>query len=75
MEKAQAAYEGYARFTRGLTFDGRQMPTWDKLSEDSRDAWRAAMLAGDVYEAKQGIEQTTLLLDRLCDRARKGTPR
>lgn len=39
------AYEGYATFTGGKTFDGRPMPTWDELTERIRGAWKAAVRA------------------------------
>lgn len=41
-EVARAGYEGYAEWTGGKTFDGRDMPTWDDLPEPTRLAWVAA---------------------------------
>jgi hypothetical protein len=31
LQLARIAYEGYAKCTRGKTFDGRDMPTWQQL--------------------------------------------
>jgi hypothetical protein len=45
IESAQVAYEAYAKFTGGKTFDGRDMPTWNNLTDRIRDAWRAAISA------------------------------
>lgn len=42
---ARAGYEGYARFTGGKTFDGREMPTFDALEQRIKDAWAAAAMA------------------------------
>ncbi len=39
---ARIGYEAYARFTGGKTFDGREMPTWDALTERIKDAWQEA---------------------------------
>lgn len=44
-ESAQVAYEAYAAFTGGKTFDGRQMPTWAELPLRIQNAWRAAIAA------------------------------
>lgn len=41
-EVARAGYEGYADWTGGKTFDGRDMPLWDDLPERTRLAWVAA---------------------------------
>ena len=43
---ARLAYEGYAVFTGGKTFDGRQMPAWADLNEHIQQAWVAALQAG-----------------------------
>jgi hypothetical protein len=42
MTSGQIGYEAYARFTGGKTFDGRQMPKWDELPANIKDAWDAA---------------------------------
>lgn len=43
MEDAgKVGYEAYAKFTGGKTFDGRDMPKWDDLTENIQNAWRAA---------------------------------
>ena len=42
---AQAAYEAYSKYTGGVTFDGRPMPTWAELPDKIRDAWRTAAAA------------------------------
>lgn len=39
---AERAYEAYAKSTEGKTFDGRDMPTWDDLTQPVRNAWQAA---------------------------------
>lgn len=44
-EVAQAGYEGYAEFTGGKTFDGRDMPLWADLPDRTRLAWMAAVEA------------------------------
>ena len=41
----KTGYEAYAKYTGGKTFDGRDMPTWDALPENIREAWRAAARA------------------------------
>jgi hypothetical protein len=43
---ARLAYEGYAAFTGGKTFDGRNMPMWIALNEHIQLAWVAALQAG-----------------------------
>lgn len=40
--QGQRGYEAYAAFTGGKTFDGRDMPTWDQLSDRIKGAWEAA---------------------------------
>lgn len=45
-DAARAGYEGYAAFTGGKTFDGRDMPTWDQLPDRIRQAWAAGVEAG-----------------------------
>lgn len=44
-EPAHVAYDAYAAFTGGKTFDGRDMPKWDELPDRIKDAWRAAIAA------------------------------
>ena len=44
-EQAHVAYDAYAAFTGGKTFDGRDMPQWHELPERIRGAWRAAIEA------------------------------
>jgi hypothetical protein len=39
---AKRAYEAYAKSTENKTFDGRDMPTWDDLTQPVRNAWAAA---------------------------------
>lgn len=51
---AQVAYEGYAAFTGGKTFDGREMPTWEALPERTRSAWQAALAA--VVVVTDGVQ-------------------
>ena len=38
----QTAYAAYALSTGGKTYDGRDMPTWDGLTDKIREAWRCA---------------------------------
>ncbi|GAA4002047.1 hypothetical protein GCM10022631_10830 [Deinococcus rubellus] len=38
---AKEGYEAYAKQTGGKTFDGRDMPTWEQLPENIKDAWSA----------------------------------
>lgn len=51
---AKIAYEGYAEFTGGLTFDGRKMPSWTELNERIRNAWGAAVNAVLTQQEKDG---------------------
>lgn len=44
-ETAHVAYDAYAEFTGGKTFDGRDMPTWEQLPDRIKNAWRAAVSA------------------------------
>lgn len=50
--QARRAYEGYAAFTGGKTYDGRTMPAWDNLPSRIREAWRAAIVAAVDTPAK-----------------------
>lgn len=45
MNVGKVAYEAYAQFTGGKTFDGREMPTWENLTDRIRSAWEAASTA------------------------------
>jgi len=49
-EAGKRAYERYAWFTGGKTYDGRDMPTWHGLTDKIRDAWCAAAHAVVEYE-------------------------
>ena len=51
---AQTAYEGYAGFTGGMTFDGRPMPEWEQLPERIRLAWAAALDAVPTARFAEG---------------------
>lgn len=42
LNNGRIGYEAYAAFTNGKTFDGRDMPTWDKLPTNIQAAWQAA---------------------------------
>ncbi len=42
---ARVAYEAYAEFTGGKTFDGRDMPAWPDLTTRIQSAWGAAIAA------------------------------
>lgn len=39
---AKAAYGAYAKATENKTFDGRDMPGWDDLTQPVRNAWALA---------------------------------
>lgn len=39
---AKTAYEAYSKATENKTFDGREMPGWDDLSQPVRNAWSLA---------------------------------
>ena len=41
----QTGYAAYARSTGGKTYDGRDMPTWEGLTDKIREAWRCAAAA------------------------------
>ncbi len=45
IEVARTAYKAYAKNSDGKTFDGRDMPTWEKLTSLVRSHWCAAILA------------------------------
>ncbi len=38
----KVGYEAYAKFTGGKTYDGRDMPAWDDLTDRIQGAWQAA---------------------------------
>jgi hypothetical protein len=42
IDLAKAAYAAYAKSTGGKTYDGRDMPTWDGLTDRIREAWCCA---------------------------------
>jgi hypothetical protein len=48
--EARAAYERYGAHAKWKTFDGRQMPDWEHLTDIVRDHWRAAV---DWYGTKK----------------------
>jgi hypothetical protein len=52
-EAGKRAYERYAYFTGGKTFDGRDMPTWTGLTQKIRDAWCGAAWA--VVQFERGL--------------------
>lgn len=41
----QIAFEAYSQSTGGKTYDGRDIPTWDELTERIQQAWEAAAQA------------------------------
>lgn len=51
----EVSYLSYARVTGGKTFDGRDMPMWQDLSEATRTAWEAAAKAA-VHNWRHGPE-------------------
>jgi hypothetical protein len=65
MDKGRAAYEGYAAYTGGKTFDGRDMPTWQELPPRIRNAWGAAIVAAERHDLQVRI-------DDLIERQRVG---
>jgi hypothetical protein len=42
----EASYRGYAEYTGGKTFNGKDMPKWSELPENIQDAWRCATIIG-----------------------------
>jgi predicted HAD superfamily Cof-like phosphohydrolase len=46
----KTGYEAYRTYTKGKTFDGREMPTWERLTDAIREAWAAAGAAERVAE-------------------------
>lgn len=51
--RARVAYDAYAENSNGLTFDGRAMPTFDKLNNAVRSHWTAASQAiATMYRAQ-----------------------
>lgn len=48
---ARTAYEAYATYTGGKTFDGRPMPTWAELPDRIKSAWQAASAAATGAKA------------------------
>jgi hypothetical protein len=51
----QTAYAAYARSTGGKTYDGRDMPTWDSLTDAIREAWRSAASAAATTYATEMV--------------------
>lgn len=45
LDRAKVGYEAYGEYVSWQTFDGQQMPTWDGLSDRTRNAWAACALA------------------------------
>lgn len=45
MSSGRIGYKAYAESTGGKTFDGRDMPSWEKLPPRVKDAWQAAAAA------------------------------
>lgn len=38
----ETAFDAYAASTEGKTHDGKKIPEWSKLSDETRAAWEAA---------------------------------
>lgn len=53
VQAARRAYEAYAWFTGGKTFDGREMPKFESLPEKIQNAWRVASCA--VVDFERGL--------------------
>lgn len=68
MRFARAGYVGYARFTGGKTFDGREMPLFEALEQRIKDAWAAAA-AAVFTEFNRPPGMTGVSRERLCARA------
>jgi hypothetical protein len=51
----RVGYEAYAKHTGGKTYDGRDMPKWQELPGNIRDAWNEA-----------GFAYMTALADAAC---------
>lgn len=49
-EAGKRGYQQYAYFTGGKTFDGRDMPKWEGLPQNIRDAWCTAAHAIVAFE-------------------------
>lgn len=60
---ARRAYQAYVEFTGGKTFDGRDMPTWENLTERIQQAWTAATDAVDL--TKHPVEGAKLYVDEV----------
>lgn len=45
LQLGRQAYQAYALFTDGKTWDGRDMPAWYDLTETIQCAWQAAAMA------------------------------
>jgi len=61
----QVGYEAYSIHTGGKTFDGRDMPLWDELPDDTKLAWGAAATA--IAEYKLGELKLAEVKKRLQD--------
>lgn len=57
-DPAMLAYDAYAQYTGGKTYDGREMPKWLELPARIRNAWRAAAAAARV-EGQPAFEAET----------------
>lgn len=51
IDAGRAAFEAYARAKAGVTYDGKPIPQWCDLSDDVRQAWRAAAAAAIEHAA------------------------
>lgn len=50
----ETAFDAYNEAKGGVTYDGKPIPTWDKLTPDVRAAWEAAGVA--VRDACKGAQ-------------------
>jgi hypothetical protein len=55
--RGRTGYEAYAKSTGGKTYDGRDMPAWDALPPNIREAWCAA---GDAINAASSLGYTNV---------------
>lgn len=45
LHEGRIGYEAYGAYTNMKTFDGRDMPPWDKLPDRTQNAWTTAAQA------------------------------
>ena len=73
---AKQMWDAYAFRAGGKTFDGKPLPTWDKLGEDRQSCWiAAASVTADRIEKLEAALEDVIdnFFDgaRICEIARK----